>query len=134
MWYSINSKGVKRRDLVTTISAVGGVLAVLGYVVKISMDYARVKAEQKILKQEMVEVEQRLEESFTGVKQYYTEQFKEIKKSNSEKFKELYNSRNKTEICLAELTSTIKMLVQNMDKQYSSIEKKIDEISKRIGE
>lgn len=98
------------------------------------MDYARVKAEQKILKQEMVEVEQRLEESFTGVKQYYTEQFKEIKKSNSEKFKELYNSRNKTEICLAELTSTIKMLVQNMDKQYSSIEKKIDEISKRIGE
>lgn len=134
MWYSINSKGVKRRDLVTTISAVGGVLAVLGYVVKISMDYAKVKAEQKILKQEMVEVEQRLEESFTGVKQYYTEQFKEIKKSNSEKFKELYNSRNKTEICLAELTSTIKMLVQNMDKQYSSIEKKIDEISKRIGE
>lgn len=50
----------------------------------------------------------------------------------SEKFKDLYNSRTETQTVLAELTTTVKMLVQNMDKQFNSIDGKLDEINKRI--
>lgn len=116
------------------------------------MDYAKVKAEQSKIQEKLIEVETDCKEEvkevtenieqlkkdfddrFTGVKKYYSEQFKSLKESNAEKFKELYQARNKTEVCLAELTSTVKMLVQNMDKQFSTIEKKIDDISKRMGE
>lgn len=145
----------KKRSLEVVLSVLGGLATIAGlvaYIVKISMDYAKVKAEQIKLQEKIVEVESEykeeiaevtetieqvkndFEESFSGVKKYYSEQYKSLKESNSEKFKELYQSRNKTEVCLAELTSTVKMLVQNMDKQFSTIEKKIDDLSKKMGE
>lgn len=125
------------------------------------MDYAKIKAEQiktndviQELKEEQEEEIKKLEEKhnqevkeleniitetkdefldrFAGYKKFAADQIKEIKESNSEKFKELYSARNKTEVCLAELTSTVKMLVQNMDKQFTTIEKKIDELAERV--
>lgn len=136
------------RSLDVVLSILGGLATLVGflaYIVKISMDYAKVKAETEKTQEKMLELEkehkedvdsikQEFEERFVSAKNYYSTQVKELKENNAVKFKELYESRNKTEVCLAELTSTVKMLVQNMDKQFSSLEKKIDEISKRIGE
>ena len=44
------------------------------------------------------------------------------------KFDELFDSRNKTNEALVELTTTVKMLVSSINQQFSNLEKKIDEI------
>jgi len=46
----------------------------------------------------------------------------------SKKFDEIYKNQNVTSQTLIELTTTIKMMTQNMNQQFSNLEKKIDEI------
>lgn len=53
----------------------------------------------------------------------------------SKKFDELFDSRNKTNETLIELTTTLKLMTSNMNQQFSNLEKKIDEIkNKKRGE
>lgn len=94
----------------TVISIVGGggILGLLGKVVNMSMRY------QELLSR--VEQNEKRDE--------------EERKENALKFNELYNSRNKTNETLIELTTTVKMMVQNMDQQFVSLNKKIDELKK----
>lgn len=94
----------------TVISIVGGggILGLLGKVVNMSMRY------QELLSR--VEQNEKRDE--------------EERKDNALKFNELYNSRNKTNETLVELTTTVKMMVQNMDQQFVSLNKKIDELKK----
>lgn len=94
----------------TVISIVGGggILGLLGKVVNMSMRY------QELLSR--VEQNEKRDE--------------EERKDNALKFNELYNSRNKTNETLIELTTTVKMMVQNMDQQFVSLNKKIDELKK----
>lgn len=88
------------------ISLIGGIVGILAYVVKISMDYQRIKS--RIDQNEKRDEEERRE--------------------NALKFNELYNSRNKTNETLTELTTTVKMLVSNINQQFTSLDKKIDEL------
>lgn len=83
------------------------------------MDYANLKAEVTHIHNEL-----------TFIRKENTD----IHSSTSEKFKELFESRNKTQSNLAELTTTVKMLVANMDKSFATIDKKLDEITQRIYE
>lgn len=55
----------------------------------------------------------------------------EERRSNQRKFEELYNSRNKTNEALTELTTTIKMMNCNIDQQLKNLEKKIDTLSEK---
>lgn len=88
----------------------GGLVGLLGKVIKMSMKY------QDLLNR--VEQNERRDE--------------EERKRNSEKFTELYNSRNKTNEALVELTTTVKLMVTNMDQQFSSLNKKIDDLAKEV--
>lgn len=46
----------------------------------------------------------------------------------SKKFDELYASKSKTNEVLAELNTTIKMMISNFDNQFKNLDKKIDEL------
>lgn len=96
----------RRKDLVTYISLIGSVLGLLAYVIKISTDYSRLKT--------------RFEEN--------EKRDAEERKKNSEKFTELFNSRNKTNETLIELSTTMKIMVNNMNEQFKNLEQKIDKI------
>lgn len=52
----------------------------------------------------------------------------EERQSNAQKFAELYDSRNKTNEAIIELTTSIKMMNINIDQQFRNLEKKIDEL------
>lgn len=93
-------------DIAVIVGIVGGLLGILAYVVKISMDYQRLKT--------------RLEQN--------EKRDEEERKENALKFNELYNSRNKTNEALTELTTTVKMMVTNLNQQFASLDKKIDEL------
>lgn len=56
------------------------------------------------------------------------ERDKEERTKTDAKFNELYISRNKTNETLVELSTTIKMMINNMDTQFAQLNKKIDEI------
>lgn len=55
----------------------------------------------------------------------------EERHANQRKFEELYNSRNKTNEALTELTTTIKMMNCNIDQQLKNLEKKIDSLGSK---
>lgn len=93
-------------DLSMVLSIVIGFVGLLAYVVKVSMDYQKLKS--------------RLEQN--------EKRDEEERKENALKFNELYNSRNKTNETLTELTTTVKMLVSNINQQFTSLDKKIDEL------
>lgn len=54
----------------------------------------------------------------------------ECEKKNSQNFTELFNSRNKTNEVLAELNTTIRMLVQNINTQFENLDNKIEELKR----
>lgn len=54
----------------------------------------------------------------------------EERENNNQKFTELYNSRNKTNETLVELNTTLKLMLTNFDNQFSTLNKKIDEMRK----
>ena len=63
---------------------------------------------------------------------------KEEREKNDKKFDELYQASHKNNENLVELNTTIKMLVTNLntqyagfDKRFTSIESKLDELSKK---
>lgn len=92
------------------ISAVAGTLAVLSYVVKLSIDYSRLRTE---------------------VKQLSARQ-EEDRRMDSAKFAELFNSRNKTNEVLTELTTTVKMMVANFDGKFSNIERQNNSVESQL--
>lgn len=96
--------------LATIIGIVGGggFIGIVGKLIKVGMQY------QDLLNR-VAQNEKRDEEE---------------RQSNALKFNELYNSRNKTNEALVELTTTVKMMVSNIDQQFSSLNKKIDELNK----
>lgn len=49
---------------------------------------------------------------------------------NEKKFDELFASRNKTNEALTELNTTMRMLIQNIDKQFENLDNKIEELKR----
>lgn len=98
------------------------------------MDYARLKTETESLKLKVGV----LETNYSGISSDVTKlgtdfnnnktRDDEERKDNNKKFEELYNSRNKTNDVLVELSTTVKMFGTSMEQQFNSLEKKIDEL------
>lgn len=91
---------------VLSILGGGGVIGLIGKILKMGMQY---------------------QDLLNRVK-HNEERDEEERRNNAEKFNELYNSRNKTNEALIELTTTVKMMISNMDQQFVSLNKKIDEL------
>lgn len=70
---------------------------------------------------------------FTQIEQV-DKNLSELKVKTSEKFKELYLSRNQTDNALTELTTTVKLLVQTMNKQFSTFDKQFETFDKKLDE
>jgi seryl-tRNA synthetase len=103
-------------SLIATILGIiggGGLVGLLGKVIKMSMDYQKLKSD--------------LQQTQSLISQN-SKRDEEERKENALKFNELYNSRNKTNEALVELTTTVKMMVTNIDQQFCSLNKKIDEL------
>lgn len=56
----------------------------------------------------------------------------EERTENRKKFEELYNSRNKQNELLIELATSVKDMNKNIDRQFESLDRKIDELQKEI--
>lgn len=100
------------QSIVTIISVIGGggLVGLLTGLVRISMDYQKLKS--------VVEQNERRDE--------------EERKENALKFNELYNSRNTTNEALVRLTTTVEMLVTTMSDKFETVYQKIDEIKQEI--
>ena len=100
------------QTVVTIFSIIGGggLVGLLTGLVRISMDYQRLKS--------VVEQNERRDE--------------EERKENALKFNELYNSRNTTNEALVRLTTTVEMLVTTMSDKFETVYQKIDEIKQEI--
>lgn len=52
----------------------------------------------------------------------------EEREKNEKKFAELFQSRNKTNETLVELTTTVKMMASTFNQQFANLNKKLDEL------
>ncbi len=59
---------------------------------------------------------------------------KEEREDNKKKFEELYNRSNSTKESIVELTTTIKMMVTQNEKNFADIKIKLDEVIKKSEE
>lgn len=82
----------------------------LVYIIKLSADYSRLKT--------------KLETTEKAISQ--------MGDNSTRKFEELYNSRNKTNETLVELTTTIKLLVSSMDEKFNSFNNQFEKLERKI--
>lgn len=92
------------------------------------MDYARLKAEHEELKRDLQQCTCQYERELKNLR----DELSELKVKTSEKFKDLYHSRNETQNALTELTTTVKILVQSIEREFTAIDKKLDDIQNRF--
>lgn len=81
---------------------------------KISADYSKLKTKLEV-------TEGRIAEANSLIEKFDIQ--------NSHKFTELFNSRNKTNETLIELSTTLKLLSNNINKQFENLDKKIDALT-----
>lgn len=121
------------RSLQSIIGIISGFIGIVAYVVKISIDYSRLKTRCENLEKSQIEFNT-LKLDYSSLKtevQNNQKRDAEERQKNAEQFSELYASRNKTNDTLTELSTTLKMLVGNINQQFSQLEKKIDELNRR---
>lgn len=132
-------------SLVLSIIGGGGLLGLVTTLVKISMDYQKLKSSkenmEKMLDSQKTKTNALLNDftlihsDFMQLKMRVDENERrdaEERKSNSNKFNELYNSRNQTNESLIKLTSTVENLVTLMSNNFDAINKKFEEIKQDI--
>ena len=117
-------------------------MALVGYIIKVTIDYTKVKHNQLEIKTNQAELKSNIDLIETTtlaeipvIKEKIAHLEKEFAKENdknSKNFKDLFESRTETQSALAELTTTVKILVQNMDRQFQSLESKLDGINEKI--
>lgn len=125
------------------ISVLVPLCALVAYIVKISFSYSKLKEEQKqnnddidFLKTcndvntKQISLMQNKINTLEIFIQTNTKKLDDYEKKNSQKFDELFNSRNKTNEVLAELNTTIRMLVQNLNSQFENLDSKIEELKR----
>ena len=125
------------------ISVLVPLCALVAYIVKISFSYSKLKEEQKqnnddidFLKTcndvntKQISLMQNKINTLEIFIQTNTKKLDDCEKKNSQKFDELFNSRNKTNEVLAELNTTIRMLVQNLNSQFENLDSKIEELKR----
>lgn len=98
------------------------------------MDYQKLKTINLQLERDLQKLQidfdaLNIDYSQTKTKFAQNEKRDEEERSNNEKrFNELYTSRNQTNEVLTELSTTVKMLMQNINTQFQQLDKKIDEL------
>lgn len=109
-------------NLSVILGLVLSILGVLSYVVKLAVDYSRLKSEVKELKNDLQQEKKELENKIDT----QSESISEIKS----KIQELADFKYTTGQVLSELSTTLKMMSQNIDIQFKNLEDKIDSIGK----
>lgn len=97
----------------TIIGIIGTIVGIIGYIIKITMDYSRQKTQLNDFK-----------ESYKEDKKIYHQDMDDVDK----KFSVLYDSRYETGKILKELTTTLRLSMDNFSCRMESLEKKIDKI------
>lgn len=126
-----------RSNVATLIGIITGFLVVVGYIVRLSVKYANNEKQTQDNADSIEKITKELAEikisSTTLQTQFEThnKQYELDVKNNANMFNELYNSRNKTNETLTELSTTLKILVSNIDNQFNSLDKKIDSLKER---
>ena len=108
------------------LGIIAGILGIFGYVVKISMDYAKLKARVDDMEKDIIKHNE-LPQDITELKSDVTH-LKNLQQENYLRIKELTNSQNKTNDTLVELSTTIKMMVGNINMQFDNLNSKIIEL------
>lgn len=124
------------------VSIISVTLAIIAYIVKISIDYSKSKSEIKFLQTKTNRMEEEIQEvendaekigeihsSVTNIEtrlNHVSDRMEEDRAKNSEKFTELYSYRNETIKTLAELTSTLKAMSEMMNQKLETIEKSLE--------
>lgn len=133
--------------LVLSIVGGGGLIGLLSTIVKISMDYQKLKSAkeqmdnaiqgQKTKTNALVNDFNLIHSDFIQMKLKIDENAKrdiEEREKNARKFDELFNSRNLTNETLIKLTTTVESLVATMSDKFETINFKIDEIKSDLRE
>lgn len=115
------------------------ICALIGYIVKISISYSKLKSEQRNISSDIDLLKSCseantsklsiLSNKFATIDILVSENSKKFEKSEK-KFDELFASRNKTNEVLAELNTTIRLLVSNIDKQFENLDTKIEDLKR----
>ena len=107
----------------TLIGLICSLLGVLGYVVKLAVDYSKLKSEVKELKSDLLQYKKELENKINDI-------MKDVEEIRNN-IKELYEFRYTTGQALTEVSTTLKMLSNNINQQFKNLEDKIDQIGKK---
>ena len=106
-------------SLAASISCIGGLLAIVAYVVKLSMDYSKLKS----------------------TVQHLADRAHEDRQKNSEKFSELYARKDEMRGTLTELTASVESMSRlcearfaSLEKQYAGLSEQVKELSRSIAE
>lgn len=115
------------------------ICALIGYIVKISFSYSKLKAEQHNTASDVDLLKSCndvntsklaiLSNKISTLDILVSDNTKKLEK-NEKKFDELFASRNKTNETLTELNTTMRMLIQNIDKQFENLDNKIEELKR----
>lgn len=135
MWCII-PKEVSRRD-VTIIGLCATIAGLVAYVVKISISYGKMQSQLS----DVIKMSTQLKEENSTIKdkvsvldivvENNSKRDEEERLKSCKKFDDLYASKNKTNEVITELTTTIKLMMNNFDSQFRNLDKKIDEL--RLG-
>ena len=132
MWCII-PKEVSRRD-VTIIGLCATIAGLVAYVVKISISYGKTQSQLS----DVIKMSTQLKEENSTIKdkvsileivvENNSKRDEEERLKSCKKFDDLYASKNKTNEVITELTTTIKLMMNNFDSQFRNLDKKIDEL------
>lgn len=141
LWYSSLRGGIS--GFKEILGVLVPLCALIAYIVKISFSYSKLKEEQKKADESIdflktcndvntkqISLAQTKLSTLEIFIQGNTKKLDECEKKNSQKFDELFNSRNKTNEVLAELNTTIRMLVSNINTQFENLDNKIEELKR----
>lgn len=109
----------------------------MGYIVRLSVKYANNEKQTQDNADSIAKISKELAEIKISANTLQTQfdthskQYEFDTKNNATMFNELYNSRNKTNETLTELSTTLKLLVSNIDNQFNSLDKKIDSLKEK---
>lgn len=131
------------------VSAIVGTLAIVAYIVKLSVDYSRLKSKVEHLAENTDEAESEIEElekdsrekinaihnsvsniegrlnafaNFETKLKHVSDRQEEDRQKNSEKFAEFYSHRDETKETLIKLTSSFESMLKMFNERFGRIE------------
>ena len=97
-------------NFAAVISCMGGLLAIVAYVVKLSVDYSKLKS----------------------TVQHLADRAHEDRQKNSEKFAELYARKDEMRDTLVELTASVESMSRLFESRFASLEKQYATLSEQF--